>query len=464
MCAGRVQDDLFAIPAGPDRYYLYAPLRRAVALVNGRVVAAVAACSEDSTQPASESDATILADLRAQGVLGDPAPMPPTFPENYEFCPHDVTLFLTSRCNLRCRYCYADAGKKAIDMPWEVARAAIDFVATNAGVLGSRKFAIGFHGGGEPTVAWDLLVRCVEHARQKGEQLGLDAEIYAATNGLLSPEQRHFVASNFKSLTVSLDGPEDIQDHNRPKVNGQGSYKEVRETLRYFNEVGFFYSIRSTVTASTVHQMADTVSRLHEEFQINDLHMEPAWCCGRCLTTDEAPPSDAEFIARFSEAVDVGRRLGVHVHYSGARLDMLTSKFCAAPGDGFSVLPEGVATSCYEITELADPRAEIFHYGRYDAENQTFVFDRGRIAALRRLSVENLPFCRDCFCRWHCAGDCLAKVFTSSGSTQHEGSLRCDLNRALTLAQLDAVVKGTFGSEATLREHGVSTEVEHGTT
>jgi uncharacterized protein len=120
---------------------------------------------------------------------------------------------------------------------------------------------------------------------------------------------------------------------------------------------------------------------------------------------------------------------------------MLVSKFCAAPGDGFSVLPEGIASSCFDVTEQSDPRARIFHYGRYDQSADRFVFDHQRLAGLRALSVENLSFCRDCFCRWHCAGDCLAKVFERSGSASHEGSPRCGLNRALTLADLQDLVR-----------------------
>jgi uncharacterized protein len=435
------REDLFILPRGEDRYYLYAPLRRSLALVNGAAASLVARHLEDGTAEAAPGASPILDSLRKQGLIGGVSPSPPTAPADSGFCPHEVTLFPTSRCNLRCRYCYAEAGWKTVDMPWEVARAAIDLVSANAGLLGSRKFSVSFHGGGEPTLAWDRLVQCVEYAEHRAEALGLDAEFFAATNGLLTSAQRAFVAAHFTSLNVSLDGPPDIQDYHRPTADGRGSYADIRETLKDLDARGFHYGVRTTVTAVTVGRMPEIVEHLTTEFRPAYLHMEPVWVCGRCLKSGDQSPSDEAFVAGFLAAVAQARQSGLDVHYSGARVDVLTSKFCGAPGDGFSVLPEGIATSCYEVTDVSDPRAGIFHFGRFDPATETYVFDQDRVAALRGLSVEHLAFCADCFCKWHCAGDCLAKAFQKSGAAVHGGSLRCHLNRALTLARLDEIVE-----------------------
>jgi len=436
----KIGEEIFAIPRKDGQYYLYAPLRRRLAVVNKTAVEAVARHLETAEPDSSRTESEVIGELRQQGFLGEPYPSAPVFPENYTFMPHEVTLFPTSRCNLRCRYCYAESGHKIADMPWEVARAAIDLVASNAGLLGSRNFAVGVHGGGEPTVAWETVKRCVDYAEQKAEETGLDVEIYAATNGLLSPKQRETIVKHFTTLTVSLDGPRDIQDYNRPKVSGKGSYDEISETLKYFTEKEFHFGIRTTVTRAMVDRLVELIEHLHQEFNIDYLHLEPVWQCGRCVTSKEETPADEAFISNFRKVVHRGRELDVEVSYSGARLETLTSKFCGAAGDGFSVLPEGIVTSCYEITEVTDPRAAIFHYGGYDFEKKCFVFDENRISALQKLSVENLAFCRDCFCRWHCAGDCLARVFQNASEATHTGSIRCQINRKLTLASMEDLV------------------------
>lgn len=434
------KDDVFVIPAQDNKYYLYSPLRRSLAVVNGAVVRTVSKYLTDNKGSFNANESSIIETLIEHGVLSCLAPDPPTFPENYSFQPHEVTLFLTSRCNLRCRYCYANAGHKAVNMPWEVAKGAIDLVAMNAGILGSDKFAIGFHGGGEPTLAWDILVRSVEYALEKANKNGIDVDVFVATNGVLSQKQRAFIAEHFSSVNISLDGPKDIQDHNRPKIDGSGSYEEVYETLKFFDQKALSYGIRVTITSATVNRMEEIVEVLYNNFGLEYLHLEPAWYCGRCLTTGEQVPSDESFINSFMSAVETGRRLGINIHYSGARIDVLTSKFCAAPGDSFTVLPEGIVTSCYEITELNDKRAEIFHYGKFDPDSDNFIFDQDRLNSLKKLSVDNIPFCQDCFCKWHCAGDCLAKALKKNDSIIHQGSMRCELNRTLTRRILDEIV------------------------
>jgi uncharacterized protein len=142
--------------------------------------------------------------------------------------------------------------------------------------------------------------------------------------------------------------------------------------------------------------------------------------------------------------MEKAERLGVNLVYSGLRLDSLLSKFCAAAGDGFNVLPDGVVTSCYEITDNADPKAELFHYGRYDFTQKKFVFDFDKIRRLQKYSVENIPYCQNCFCKWHCAGDCISKVFDVSKSFQHQGSSRCALNRQLTITQLEKLINDNY--------------------
>ena len=64
------------------------------------------------------------------------------------------------------------------------------------------------------------------------------------------------------------------------------------------------------------------------------------------------------------------------------------------------------------------------------------MFDDDKLAELSRLNVRTIRFCDDCFCRWHCAGDCAAKVLDGIELEEHKGSARCEITRALTLNQI----------------------------
>ena len=255
-------------------------------------------------------------------------------------------------------------------------------------------------------------------------------------------------SKKFTNLNISIDGPADIQDFNRPMTDGSGSFAIIRDNMKFLDEHDFPYGVRATITKRDVHRMEEMVEWFKSEFNITFLHIEPLWLCGRCLTTGEEAPNDDDFIRYYAQAMEKAEQIGVNLVYSGLRLDSLLSKFCAAAGDGFNVLPDGNVTSCYEVTETDNPKAELFHYGRYDFSRKEFVFDMDKIKRLQQYSVENIPYCSDCFCKWHCAGDCISKVFDISKSFQHEGSSRCTLNRRLTMIQLEKLIASQMNGKS----------------
>ncbi|MBQ6102762.1 MAG: radical SAM protein, partial [Kiritimatiellae bacterium] len=69
-----------------------------------------------------------------------------------------LTLHLTDRCNLACRYCYQRHG--ASDMPRETAEAAIDRLAT-----GNNPGIVFF--GGEPLLRKDLMLALVDRCEAR---------------------------------------------------------------------------------------------------------------------------------------------------------------------------------------------------------------------------------------------------------------------------------------------------------
>lgn len=43
-----------------------------------------------------------------------------------------LLLRVTNDCNLRCRYCYACGGEDGQEMPYEIARRAVDYAAAHS--------------------------------------------------------------------------------------------------------------------------------------------------------------------------------------------------------------------------------------------------------------------------------------------------------------------------------------------
>ncbi len=425
---------------------LYAPLGRLMARANESAVAAALAYADNpQVLDSMSTDEQSVVRLFEERGFFEERPLPH---HEVGFRPVQVTLFPTNRCNLRCSYCYAfggeggGSGEPLSTMNLDVAKRAIDLIAKNARDRSAegepiRNFLVSIHGNGEPFCAFDLIREIVWYGQDVSEQLGVPAVFNAATNGVLTDEQLDFLVANFHSVNISFDGLPEFQDANRPVAGGRGSFAGVDRTMRRIAQAGLGFGIRTTVTAAMVDRMPEIVAFVADNYPgLEQLHFEPVWECGRCVTSADTMPTSEAFVDCYLASLQVAREKGIRLVFSGARQDMVVDSFCKVSSGSFTVTPTGDVTACYEVSYRSDPRAERFFFGRFDEQVGDFVFDQSKLDELSRLCVHNIAYCDDCFCRWHCAGDCAAKVLDGIELEQHRGSVRCQISRALTLNQI----------------------------
>lgn len=408
---------------------LYAPLKQLSARINESAVAAVSRRLYGKQM--SNEDAECIRLLEECGFFEE-APLP----EETRTAPVQVTLFPTDGCNLRCRYCYAGAEKKRHILSAEAGKAAIDLVSDNAKAQNYQDFVVGFHGNGEPFHAFDIVQELCRYAYETAERKGLKASLTIATNGVMNERQLDWLIAWFDSVNVSFDGLEDLQNLQRPLADGKGSFPYVHRTLKRLNDAGKQFGIRSTLTSSSVDRLPEIAAFVLDNYPHCDpLHVEPAWEAGRSLKTGERTPDADIFIRKFLEA-DALLKGRMRLVFSAARTDQLGLSFCAVCNDSFVVTSEGLVTSCYEVAERSDPRSDRYIYGIYDTGQNRFIFDEEKRNELHRLTVSQMPYCKDCFCKYHCCGDCAAKLLGRKPPEEHAGSERCRITRALTLHQI----------------------------
>lgn len=140
-----------------------------------------------------------------------------------------ITLELTERCNLRCKYCiYQDSnstyrGFGSRDMTFETAKGAIDLlVEHSAEVELDKKLILTFYGG-EPLFQFDLIKKCVEYAESQNVK---HEWLFSITTNctLLNDEMIDYFAKKGFTLTASIDGDKELHDANRVYQNGSGSF------------------------------------------------------------------------------------------------------------------------------------------------------------------------------------------------------------------------------------------------
>ena len=437
--------EVFLIPLDGGRHLVYAPLRRAAFIGNARTVNFLADLQAGFFDEEADPDGSLVEFLRRLEILdAGPEDAPITIfggdPE-----PTTVTLFLTTACNLRCTYCYAMAGDTPVRvMKLDVAKRGIDFVAENAKKKGLPRFEIAYHGGGEPTVNWRTLTGSLEYARERARALGLEVRASAATNGVLHERKIDWIIANLSGVSLSFDGLPEVHDRHRPTVSGEGSSEQVIRTIRRFEEADLPYGLRVTVTADQIARLPDSVEFICRSFvKATRIQVEPAYQIGRY---EHAPTAETEgFIAAFREAQERAAGYGREIFFSAARIGSLTNHFCGVTQDNFCLSPDGNVSACYEAFSEDSEWADVFFYGRPDAENGGYRFDLERLGRLRGQGVQHRDYCRGCFAKWTCAGDCYHKSLTVNGDVEFAGSDRCNITRELTKDQILARIAASGG-------------------
>ncbi len=419
--------EVFTVPFR-EGFLVYAPLAGRVLYANAPVVASIRNYL-DTGDPES-----VRPEIRERlGGLSwlEPRELPMGRPPDAPYQPAAVTLFLTNGCNLRCLYCYASAGENTTrSLPEHIGRAAID-LASEGALAKEIELAVGFHGGGEPTLQWDLLRSLVAHARESRAAKTFGLRLGLATNGTVDVRRARWIAENLDTVTLSLDGPPDIQDRMRPALGGGPSSAKVARFAQVLKEHGTPVVVRCTVTRHNVEKLAELARYFHELTGARIVHFEPVFSSGRAENFDNLLPEPSVFVENFARALDVASEIGIRIRHSVSRLYAPYVSFCGCAADPLNVTPDGDLTACFEVCDRADEQAGVFVFGRFDETEAHFVVDRERLAVLRRLTIHERPMCSSCIAKWNCSGDCPAKW-----NQGRPDSVRCRLNRLLTIELL----------------------------
>jgi uncharacterized protein len=418
------------------QYIVYQPLKHLAFVANAALVNFIV----KQQQEPSHSKAEISEFLDSIGFWEKDPPAPPSSTIRSSFKPTIATLFLTTACNLHCIYCYASAGDSKIkNLPIAVGRKAIDIVCQNAIETKEEQFTLGFHGGGEPTLAKNNFKELVTYARQKT----LPCRINVTSNGLWSKNLRDWILNHIDEVSLSFDGMAAIQDNQRPLASGRGSFKGVFETIGVLDKREVPYGIRLTVTDASIAKLIENITFLCKETACQSFQVEPAFDYGRAHTDALALSQLEDFAVAFMEAFEIAEAYGRNLYYSGARPWTITNMFCQAPERALVVEPGGAITACYEVFSETHQLANSFVYGNVSASGAEVDFIR-RNRLLTQIQ-ERRDLCENCFCYWHCAGDCPAKTFTPEGDGHLLFGARCDLNRMITRELLAHTIAASGG-------------------
>jgi uncharacterized protein len=171
-----------------------------------------------------------------------------------------LTLTITERCNLRCRYCYVPRERGRV-MSEQVADQSVDLLLRHA--TGPKTSLFFF--GGEPLLGLETMRRATTRARAAARP-GQALEVGVTTNAtLLRGEALDFCRSSGLRLAVSLDG--DAGPSERLDASGEPVSAELGERWPDIlalgaHDGGARTTARMTVTPTNVAHLADNVRRV----------------------------------------------------------------------------------------------------------------------------------------------------------------------------------------------------------
>ena len=167
------------------------------------------------------------------------------------------TVWTTSACNLRCRYCYEGTEKASNQMSIAAADDTIHFIVNTMNDHPSHGVWIVFHGG-EPCMNFPVIEHVVQQIRKK--LAGRYISFSITTNATLLDERKmEFLAQNMDEITVSLDGTKQTHDSERIDSKGQGTFDKALSTALLINHTSADIRVRMTVTPSNVANLFDNI-------------------------------------------------------------------------------------------------------------------------------------------------------------------------------------------------------------
>ena len=390
-----------------------------------------------------------IAELQRVRVLGEmmdrpdgtstPTPMPKIVPLR-PVPLQTLVINVTNQCNLACTYCYEYGEDKIVDtengqqpkfMSEETARDSVEFALRESR---ENKHAHITFFGGETLMNFPVLKSTIAYARQRAAEVGKEFDFSLTTNAtLLQPDVIEFLANERVGVTISIDGPEEMQDKFRVFNNGQGSYAMAAPKIKALLQRHRTRPVgaRVTLTRQTL-DVRRIYQHLTDELGFWEVGFAPVTTApGRDYAIsdggfDHLLEQFRALAADYLEASLQGRHHGFsnvretlqEIHHGHAK-----AYPCGAGIGLMGVSTDGRVALCHRFA-CSDEHGLGTVTDGVSWERQQAFLDTHHIA--------NKTDCQTCWARPICAGGCYHEANTRYGSTQAPNLHYCEWIRGWT--------------------------------
>lgn len=337
-------------------------------------------------------------------------------------------LHITSKCNLRCKYCFASCEKGTSIEDEQIYKAVDAFLN-----LPNKNITIDFHGG-EPLLEFEKIKKTVKYADKEAAKLGKNVNFVLQTNGtLLNDEKLKFIKENRIDIGLSFDGPKHIHDRNRFYPNNKGSFDEVMKAVELLRK----YNL--PVKTATVVMNPDEMEEIFNFFIKNEIYRMKFMLChnqGRgaeCIKPDQIKFAE-NHLKILDKAVEFNKKNGSKVKLTclAAMINNITTfsrrwgcmnSPCGAGSHNIAVGEDGRVLPCDYM--FGCKNEERFILGNINEEKclVNLIDESDIIHEIRERNVRKIDKCKECTWKYICCGGCTTESYGEFSDLKHESKL-----------------------------------------
>lgn len=360
-----------------------------------------------------------------------------------------ISFFLTTKCNLCCRYCYNAQERNSIQeqtLSLDIAKAGIDWYFTN-----NSSRHIRFYGPGEPTQEFEKMKLITAYAQQYADG-GDRVTVEIQTNGVFTEDVRNWILENVNIIWMSFDGMKDIQNYNRPlnpkyqfEFGNKTSADVLEENVKWLIEHSDGHSVmvgaRVTITDKNIDKQIDMVDYFYN-LGIRYVWTNPLFYgVGRLPVYQDENKKKAyhfdmeQYVKEYIDAYYYAQSKGVFWgSFLTINFDGESEYHCRSctPLEAPHLTPDGYISACDMVVLGEKPyHMDPFIVGKWNTEENRFDLDEKKILKLNSRKSTNMEHCRKCPARLHCGGYCLGETVNETGKLEGFNIIKCGAVRKL---------------------------------
>lgn len=371
----------------------------------------------------------------------------------------NVIFQLTDRCVLSCKYCFAkgshsEYGKNTLMSTELLAQAIIQSFGTH------HKEVVFEWTGGEPFLAGINFYENVNEIQQKFANKTFQ-NIVQTSGYLYDNKLIDFLINNNFYLSMTIDGPRDIHDFNRPANGNKSSLSKILITRDYIIEKQGTCGSICTITKKSIGNEAK-ILKYYRSLKIDSFHSNPYIYFSKNYVKDKSIALTNEdyatyFINQFNAWFEQGKKIPIPttldyiMHSMNAKTE-LSNTICTFGGrcltNFITIAPNGNAYTCpkfigIETMLLGNINKAAIADILSDKSPQMSKIINERISAINKCEKENCKYL------YLCNGGCPYYSFINSdGENIKEKDVLCR-GKKMIYKYLEGVVDALIYSNLT---------------